>query len=152
MNPTLISSIVLGVMGVFITIYYSHQNSKLAHDNMMKELFAEFNTRYDKLNDQLQIIAFRCPTSKLLNDAQDSQELRKNVIDYFNLCAEEYYWYHHKKRIDKLVWESWHRGMNYWYNNVESIRDLWDHEAKTSGMGSYYITDNKGFFKLESLK
>lgn len=144
---TVLSTIILGVFGILITRYYSKQSKQLADDQMMKELFTEFNRRYDELNDSLEIIHNSYPTMEKLNAAQDSAELKNKVIDFFNLCAEEYYWSYHKKRIDPLVWKSWNEGMNYWYNSTPSIKEMWLREVENGGLSSYYITDKKGFFK-----
>ncbi len=146
MDSTLIATIGLGTVGLFITFYYSKQSKKLAHEQMQKQLFTEFNQRYEALNDYLIEIRNNCPTMEQLTGHPDSENLKRKVNDFFNLCAEEFFWYKHKKRIDKLVWESWQHGMNYWYNNVPAIRDLWKLEIESSGKKSYYITDKVEFF------
>jgi len=142
----LLATIILGLVGIGITAYYSRHNKKIANEQMLKQLFTEFNQRYNVLNDYLFLIEKEFPTIELLNQAENSRELKQKVIDYFSLCAEEFFWYHHKKRIDSLIWKSWHSGMNYWYNNVPSIRALWDEEVKSNGKTSYYITNNVEFF------
>lgn len=81
-----------------------------------------------------------------LNKVENADELKQKVIDYFNLCAEEYFWFHHKNRIDPIVWKSWHKGMNYWYNNVPCIEQMWQDEIKANGEDSYYIGNGDGFF------
>jgi|SRR5690606_22396433 len=158
-DPQIISTVILGLSGLLISWFYSWRTSSREADKMMKELFTEFNQRYDRLNDSLVIIEanFRSVESfKQLeakcNELEDGdkekyKQLRQAVIDYFNLCAEEFYWYHHKKRIDPLVWKSWQAGMNYWYNEVPSIKALWMEEVKANGKASYYINDKVEFFK-----
>lgn len=71
---------------------------------------------------------------------------RSIIIDFFNLCAEEYFW-HIRGRIDKKIGNSWQSGMNYWYNHTNPIvRDLWKEECKY-GKVSYYIKNGDEFFK-----
>ena len=114
---------------------------------MLKQLFTEFNSRYDAINNYLVQIEGEYPTLELLENAENSNFLKQKVIDYFSLCAEEFYWFYHKKRIDNLIWNSWQSGMNYWYNNVPAIKSLWDREVETNGKESYYITNHVEFFK-----
>lgn len=140
-----ITALILGGIGIFITLYYSWHTKKIADEQMMKQLFTEFNQRYSLLNNSLVQIQRDCPTIELLNASSQANELKQNVIDYFSLCAEEFYWYHHKKRIDPLIWNSWHTGMNYWYKNVPTIKSLWELEIKSNGKHSYYITDDEFF-------
>lgn len=146
MNTDIIVTIILGFVGSSIAALNYYYNWKLAKDKMNKELFTEFNNRYDKLNDYLYQIAQEYPTVELLDKAKNSKKLKQKVIDYFSLCAEEFYWYHHKKRIDSLIWKSWHSGMNYWYNEVPAIKALWEEEVKSNGKESYYINNNVEFF------
>lgn len=146
MDNTLIATIILGSLGVIITAYYSWHTKKIADEQMLKQLFTEFNQRYDKLNNYLVEVEKHYPTLELLNNAGNADELKQKVIDYFSLCAEEFYWYHHKKRIEPLIWKSWQSGMNYWYNHVPSIRSLWETEVASNGKQSYYITNKTEFF------
>ena len=111
---------------------------------MMKDLFKEFNERYDKLNHSLHKIEKNC---KKLSDLEDSPKLAYKLNDFFNLCAEEYFWYK-KGRIDKDIWSAWSDGMNDWYNNVEVIQNAWEAEIKNRGYTSYYIKKKDDFFKL----
>ncbi len=149
MDTTLIATIILGATGILITLYYSWQNKKLADEQMLKQLFTEFNQRYEKLNDSLYLIETKYSTTDEWTAAENTEEierLKQKAIDYFILCAEEFYWYHHKKRIDPIIWKSWQSGMNYWYNKVPTIKHLWKEEVKASGKVSYYITSNVEFF------
>lgn len=150
MDKTLLATIVLGCLGFIITAYYSWHAKKIAHEQMLKQLFVEFNRRYDALNGYLAEIEKKYPTLEMLETSEKSEELKQKIIDYFSLCAEEFFWYHHKKRIDDIIWNSWQAGMNYWYNNVPAIRSLWKIEIKTNGKESYYITSDIEFFKPET--
>ncbi|MFZ1809316.1 MAG: hypothetical protein WAU36_18930 [Cyclobacteriaceae bacterium] len=141
----IVSTLILGGFGICITLYYSWRSKKLADDQMMKELFTEFNRRYDDLNDDLQIVHDKYPTSDELEKAENYAYLKNKIIDFFNLCAEEYFW-HKKGRIDDDIWISWNTGMKFWYK-VKSIKDLWQEEIKDRGLISYYITNKKDFFQ-----
>jgi len=139
-------SIILGLVGTGITIYYAWHSKKMAHDQMMKELFTEFNKRYDALNEHLEEIKINCKT---IDDLKDNIILKNKLTDFFNLCAEEYFW-HKKKRIDNEVWHAWESGMNDWYNQVKVIQLFWDEEFEKSKGISYYIKSKNEFFKLRS--
>lgn len=143
----LISPIVLGLIGFGLTAYFARSSKQIAKDTMMKELFKDFNNRYDKLNNNLVRLDKNKPNLEELKKYADYDEYHQTIIDFFNLCAEEFYWYHHKKRIDELVWHSWHKGMNYWYNNIPAIQELWELETQNGGQTSYYIADSHSFFQ-----
>lgn len=145
----LLCTLILGVVGVIITSRYNKHIKNLTQEKLQQDLFKEFNARYQLLNDDLVRIEREYPTLEKLNQSQDADQLRQRVIEYFILCAEEFYWYHHKKRIDALIWNSWQVGMNYWYNRVPAIKSLWESEVKAGGKASYYITDKHEFFREE---
>jgi hypothetical protein len=143
----LIPSAVISFTALLATWYYSRASKNRENDKMMKELFIEFNARYDKLNNKLE--------NFVNNINQENSELgeqigtKADVIDYFNLCAEQYFW-HKKKRIDKKIWASWNAGMNYWYN-FDSIKELWEKEiSNKNGKLSYYIQNGDEFFKNDN--
>jgi hypothetical protein len=94
-RPELLLSAVGGVAGFGYFLYRQH----LDEAKLFKELFVEFNTRYDALNDNLNVILFG-PSEGLL-----SPDEREYLFDYFNLCAEEYFFYR-AGYIDCRVWES----------------------------------------------
>lgn len=151
MDYNALATVGLTIVGSLMTWYYSRATKKLANEQMAKQLFTEFNKRYAELNDFLNKIENKYPTMDELNKAEDSDLLKQKVIDYFSLCAEEFYWYHHKHRIDKIIWVSWQSGMNYWYQNVPAIKELWHRELQTSGKQSYYINDGDEFFQEKTL-
>ena len=59
--------------------------------------------------------------------------LEKRLVDYFNLCAEEFLYYQ-RGYIYPTVWQAWCRGM-FQYLRIKAVRELWESEVKT---GSYY--------------
>lgn len=141
MNPSVIATIVLGSSGLLITLIYNYHSSKLSKDRMNKELFTEFNKRYDALNDILEEIVGKCNNLEELNKYP---ELRFKLNDYFNLCAEEYYWYT-KNRIDKRIWISWKEGMNRWYK-YPVVQEAWKDELKSYGHKTFYMKHNDNLF------
>jgi phosphate/sulfate permease len=137
------ATLLIGLFVAWISHRYNINSSKMEHDRLSKELFKEFNERYDKLNHFLYKIAKECKT---LKDLENNLELEYKLIDFFNLCAEEHFWYK-KGRIDEAIWFAWSDGMNDWYNNVGVISEVWDAEIKKRGCKSYYIKQKNDFFK-----
>jgi hypothetical protein len=114
----------LGASGGFIGFLYSQH---LQETQLFKQLFTDFNRRYDLMNEQLETIRSR-PQGEPLKP-----EETRRLVDYFNLCAEEYLFYR-SGYIDLDVWKSWARGMLYFAQDAE-IRRLWLDELRTN---SYY--------------
>ncbi|MGA2983441.1 MAG: hypothetical protein ABSG32_06475 [Terriglobia bacterium] len=77
----------VSVIGGLLTIAYTLQKHQLEEVRLFRELFGEFNKRFDRLNKDLNRIR--------LENVED--QLEKEDIDtlykYFNLCAEEYLYY-----------------------------------------------------------
>ncbi len=132
--------------GGIITWIYSQRAQRREHDKLMKELFKEFNERYNKLNDTLYEI--KALGSKL-NDLRSHEHGRRYVqalYDYLNLCAEEYFW-HTKGRVDPKIWYSWQNGMFYWHQNIKALQELWQEELNEKYNGkSYYLNPGEDFF------
>lgn len=103
---------------------YSRHSAQLT---LFRELFRDFNVRYDKLNGPLNEIVKRTPRQNLTSD--DS----KVLFDYFNLCAEEYM-YFQAGFIDARVWKAWTNGMRQFAKDPE-IAALWQEEIASE---SYY--------------
>jgi hypothetical protein len=153
-SATVLASIIGGVAtfasaGViyFLTKRYSEHTKKIEQDKLFKDLFTEFNVRYDKINSKIDDI------SKISMKEWHSLKLKKReklihtIYDYFNLCAEEYYW-KKENRIPEKVWKSWSKGMNVIYNRSEVIQMIWNEECKENeGVTSYYIENKNEFFK-----
>lgn len=113
------------VVASALAFCYFAQTQKLAEMSLFKELFTDFNRRYDLLNDRL----VRIEDSV---QAQDPAN-RAVIVDYFNLCAEEYLWFS-EGYIHRDVWRSWCAGM-LTHLEREPFRTAWDEESST---GSYY--------------
>lgn len=139
-------AVVVSGLALSFTIWFSIQNRRLANDKMRKELFTEFNSRYDALNDFLEQITQSSSLDELKQQNEEYEVLRCKLNDYFNLCAEEYYWYK-KGRIDDTIWKSWQAGMNSWYSNKPVIKEAWEREYKNFGHQSFYLKKGEQFFK-----
>ena len=109
----------------WLTFCYFVQQQKLAETSLFKELFIEFNRRYDVLNDRLYEIVEA-------GDIRDRQD-RQTIVDYINLCAEEYLFFS-EGYIHPEVWQSWCAGMLCYFDR-EPFKSVWDQEMTTS---SYY--------------
>ena len=144
-----LAPLLISVVAIFLSNRYQKHTKKLANDKMMKELFTEFNQRYDAINNKLDEV------SKLTIDQwselspKEQSEKEGVVIDFFNICAEEYHW-HSEGRINGNIWASWSKGMNDIYNNSEVIQNLWEEECKNEGYRSYYISKKDEIFKNNS--
>lgn len=115
-----------GVVGAILSLIYFLQKQKLEELKLFRELFKEFNERYDVLNERLAKVAEN-PSLEV------NQEERDLLIDYFNLCSEEYL-YFQKGYIDPSVWLAWHNGMKA-IVAAPRIQAVWQVEKKTD---SYY--------------
>lgn len=112
-----------------LTIHLSIIKQNLEKDKVFKELFIEFNSRYNKeLNDLFNEI-------RILKDQGIEKQFKEREIllieDYFNLCSEEYLWYS-KGRIPLKVWQAWESGI------VENLKlkevfEIFESETNTVG-------------------
>jgi hypothetical protein len=122
-RPELLMSAVGGVAGFTYFLYRKHVDET----KLFKELFEEFNDRYDALNDGLNAVLFGS-TEGLLSAVE-----RDHIFKFFNRCAEEYFFYK-AGYIDQSVWESWSRGMKVFFEHPR-IQTLWAQDSKAD---SYY--------------
>jgi hypothetical protein len=122
--------VIAWVGGAWAITHFLHQH-ELEKNRFFFDLFNKFNERYDNLNNDLQDI--------FKTEAPLTDEQRVFVIDYFNLCAEEYFFYS-RGYIPHDVWHSWRKGMNAFAGN-ENFKALWKEEMAT---GSYYGFDFNG--------
>jgi hypothetical protein len=77
----------IGSLVLYFGILYNVLTYKISADKFSKELFNEFNARFDNMNEDLnKIIQSNSFTTKGMLP-------KEKIIDYLNLCAEEYYWY-----------------------------------------------------------
>lgn len=112
-----------GVLGSAFFFHRSHaEDSRFA-----KELLLHFNSRYDELNDHLERI------KKLQDGDELDEDLKMKILDYFNLCSEEWL-FRRAGYVWDPVWDSWENGMKQ-YSHYRFVRELWEEEVKTN---SYY--------------
>ena len=145
---TLYASIIVSLVGVLVTAFLTRQANKRQKDSIIKDLFKEFNERYGNLNDDLHYIKDNYLTLDSLRTISTNRKYLNSIYDYLDLSAEEYYWWKHKKVIDKVIWKSWHTGMVYWYNELPALREIWEEEKKAKNLVSYYLKDGEDFFKI----
>jgi hypothetical protein len=112
--------------GVF-AFAFGIQKQILEELKLFKNLFEQFNARYDAMNDAINLI-YQRPSGDLL----DEDEI-KTLSKYFNLCGEEYLYYK-KGFISEEVWLAWSNGMKYYRQNPR-IQKIWDQEIESD---SYY--------------
>ena len=113
--------ILAAVLATSISLSLGIRSYNIEDDRIFMELFQSFNERYDnKFND-------------ILNSGETTID-RRIVVDYLNLCAEEYLWYQ-KKRIPLDVWTAWKNGMQYHFKKTH-IRQVVMEEAEYKD--SYY--------------
>ena len=117
----LIGSVIAAILG----FCYFVQQQKLSETSLFKDLFTDFNRRYDALNDSLAEIAN--------SDGPLKGKDRQTIVDYLNLCAEEYLFFT-EGYIHRAAWRSWCAGM-LWYFDREPFRSVWNEESATN---SYY--------------
>jgi hypothetical protein len=97
----------IGAVAGFAYFLYRQQ---LDETRLFKEMFVDFNGRYDKLNNDL---------NKILDGPKDgllSVMERDTAFKYFNLCAEEYL-FHKAGYIDDEVWKAWEKGMTIFFSH-----------------------------------
>ena len=116
----------LGLIGGSAAIVLGLMQYWLQRDREFRDLFKDMNSAYDKLNNQLDEVE-----AGHLTEA----EAKKTVVDYMNLCAEEYFW-HKRGRIDGDVWQAWESGMRSRFKH-EKIAELARPELKEYS-ASYY--------------
>lgn len=114
------------VVGVLLSLIYFVQKQKLEELRLFRELFKEFNARYDKINEKLARIVE-------VTDTEVSEQERETLIDYFNLCGEEYL-YFERGYIYPVVWIAWLNGMQA-IISIPRVQCVWQAEKQT---GSYY--------------
>lgn len=116
--------LVVSVTAAVLSVIFFVQQQRLAEMQLFKQLFVEFNQRYNALNDDLQGV---------IRDGVTTEKARMAVLDYFNLCAEEFLFFE-EGYIDERVWKSWSNGMRIYFD-TPPVAELWSAESRTD---SYY--------------
>ena len=91
-------AIILAIVASFLAYRHNKLTREISNDNLQKQLFTEFNSRYNKLNDLLRfVMEFSQEKEEEFMKALENEmfgEFTKSYIkfkinDYFNLCSEE---------------------------------------------------------------
>ena len=122
--------LLVAAIGVVLGFTYFLYGQHLDETKLFKELFGEFNRRYDDLNDHLNAIRSAPPGRSL------SPHEKERLFSYLKLGAEDYLFYK-AGYIDRDVWKSWNRGMEVFFKHPP-IREVW---VQDSEAGSYYGFD-----------
>jgi len=112
------------ITGIISSVYFV-QKHRLEELHLFKDLFKEFNERYDNINEELNRI--------VASDGELSKEDKDTLFNYFNLCAEEYLYYK-EGYVLLSVWKAWENGMKIFFSD-QRVGRLWDEERATN---SYY--------------
>jgi hypothetical protein len=123
-------SLIATTLATALGFCYFVQKQKLDELRLFKDLFTDFNRRYDAMNAKLEDIR--------AGDRRIDSEPRSTLVDYFNLCAEEYLFFK-EGYIHRGVWSSWCRGMVY-YLRDDRIRQVWN--AEMASDSHYGLTLN----------
>lgn len=120
-------------------------NMKLQNEKIKHEFFKYFNGRYDNLNNELLRI-YCLPEDKI------SKEDETIIMDYLNLCSEEYYYYSKGLNndtliIEKEVFNNWCKGMKHYFSNPNFKKILKNEIKDENNKDSYY-----GFFNSDCIK
>ncbi len=142
-----LAPLIISVVAIWLTSRYQKHTKKLANDKMMKELFMEFNQRYDRINNRLDKISKMSVVKwEAQKDEKKKARIYDAVVDFFNICSEEYYWFK-EGRLDPKIWKAWHKGMNDIFNRSKVIQKIWEDECENEGYKSYYISKKDEIFK-----
>jgi len=120
-------TLAITIVGSVFSFFFVIQKQASEDIRLFKELFVDFNKRYDMLNEKLNRIVDADPTSPLTEEEKDI------LNDYFNLCSEEYL-YFKQGFILPEVWRSWCNGIYFFMENPR-IKSMWADEQKSL---SYY--------------
>ncbi|MFN9133125.1 MAG: hypothetical protein ACK5XO_10655, partial [Phycisphaerales bacterium] len=127
--PTVVTTeVALAVLGLVGGLGYFVYQQHLSQTELFAHLFEKFNTRYDAMNERLAELR---ASRKSLEEWAESG--RQGVIDYFNLCAEEWLFFQ-AGYIDQRVWDAWYNGMKH-YARDERFAAIWNKEPKDSYYG-----------------
>ncbi|WP_306565147.1 hypothetical protein [Flavobacterium lindanitolerans] len=121
----------IGTVISIATLYFGALKLRIENDILFKELFLSFNKRYDSdMNDLFNRL--KQDQSRPLEPSE-----RNVVINYFNLCAEEYLW-KTKGRIPKDVWCAWRAGIIENLSIAQVKQAFMDETSSEAGKTSYY--------------
>lgn len=123
--------LLLGLLGTVATLYFGSIKNRIENDKLFKELFQGFNEKYDsRFNDLINELKYNKAKELELPDV-------KLIIDYLNLCSEEFLW-RSRNRIPSKVWKAWKAGIKE-NLKIEQVKEIYIKETSTiNGKVSYY--------------
>ena len=135
----ILSPIVIFIIGLIIAHGLrkaQEENLKLQNERMKHDFFKYFNDRYDKLNNDLNRIC-------LLPADEVSIKEKSIIMDYLNLCSEEFYYYSNGKNrkisiIEEEVFNNWCKGMKHYFLNTNFKMVLQKEMKDENNKDSYY--------------
>lgn len=101
-SPTQIANWIGGICASYFALIYFVQKQKLDEDRLVRDLFRDFNDRYDAIRADL--------NSVLIGNGDLAPQETITADRYLNLCAEEYFFYS-TGRVPERVWKAWSLGM-----------------------------------------
>lgn len=116
---------VAAVIGTILSLGYFLQKQKLEELRLFRDIFKECNARYYQMKEALEAIATKTD--------EVTPEEKVKVIDYLNLCGEQYLYYK-LGYIEPSVWQAWFTGMQT-HVVAPNISSIWAVEKRK---GSYY--------------
>ena len=136
------------IFASIVTTYYAFLKQKIENDKIFKDLFESFNTKYNGETNDIFNELVRNPEKRIEEIKPNGENI---VIDYFNLCAEEYLWFS-KGRIPKKVWDAWKCGIIANINGIRQVKVLYKKEIENSEQSFYGLVkelDNE--FKRQNI-
>ncbi len=148
-------TICAALIAALVAALYYFSKARLDKAVFQRQLFSEYNKKYDELNDRLEklrhlefetAVESEQGNSKSLDDYWEElfeepaakSELVGVAFDYINLCSEEYYWYK-KGYVELDVWKCWHNGMKSWYSDLYFMQKIVERERNKNA--PYYNDD-----------
>jgi hypothetical protein len=118
-NSKNIILILFGIMVSLIPInFYYVSSSKIEY-----ETFTNCNRRFDEINEDLndileEFIDFE-EKFEIENYKKEQKKSYNIILNYLDLCAEEYYLYKHQGIVSNTVWKHWFNGIKYYFDYNE---------------------------------
>jgi hypothetical protein len=99
----MLASVIIGVVTFVITFRWGVISYK---NQMNAQLFLEFTKRYDEILQSFPRTARSARFNLEGPPPGESEELTLSILQYLNLCSEEFYLYK-KGWLDEKVWKIW---------------------------------------------
>lgn len=125
----------LGIIASLITLYLGLLKIKIEREKFEQTLFTDFNNRYSPdINGLFVKIRKKENKCKKVKLTKHNKQL---IIEYLNLCSEEYYWFK-RGRIPTKIWDAWDAGIKQ-NTNLISVEKIIKSEMKNDlTKKSYY--------------